>query len=182
MIEIATPEGPERSKEPAPRFSDPAAIKHLWPQGAGLAEAHVLCPFAYPKEDSPLRPTAVTYDAGARRQGTFSLHIEYRGDAGVEGSVGVGCLRQYDASRYQYVTFWLKAQPDQRLRFRLRDAGNKEAIVERRVQAKGWQRIVIPTGDFSGIDLSRLSTFGLLFDDGLGPADLHLDHFEFADQ
>jgi hypothetical protein len=177
----APPPAAESTKEP-PRWNDPAAVKHLWPQGSGLAEAGVLCPFAYPKGDSPLRPTSVTYDARVRRAGAFSVHVEFPAAPGTPGSVGVGCLRAWDASRYLYVTFWLHARAGQRFRLRLRDAGDKEAIVERTAKADGWQRVVVPTADFAVIDLRRLATFGLVFDEELGPADLHLEHFEFADQ
>jgi hypothetical protein len=158
-------------------------VRHIWPQLSGLAEAGILCPYAFPKED-PAGRTEVAYESRVAREGPFSLHVAFRPAPGVSGSWGVGCLRRYDASRYAYLSFWVlsKGGPGQRLRVRLRDTDGNEAVVEKVVLREGWQRVTIPTADFAGVDLRALVSLGLVFDEGLGEADLYIDELEFSNQ
>jgi hypothetical protein len=177
------PAAPGKLDAPAapPRWDDPAAVKYIWAQGAGLADAKVLCPYAFPTEDLGARHTSARYETEAQT-GPFALHLSFQGAPGIKGSWGVGCLRRYDVSRYLYLSVWIKAQAGQRVRFRLRDQAGAEAVVEKEARAAGWQRVVIPTADFAGVDLRALTNFGLVFDEDLGGSDLYLDDLEFTNQ
>lgn len=180
---------PSSTKEPTPsltppKWDDPGALRHLWSQGAGLALAGRLCPYVFPTGEAVGQTSgqspSVQYVSKEAQDGPLSVHVYYGGTS--RSSFGVGCLKRFDVSRYLYLSFWIKGTPGQRVRFRLRDADQTEAIVEKRILQEGWHRMTIPTNQFAQIDLRALASFGVVFDEDQGQTEFYLDNVEFMNQ
>jgi hypothetical protein len=175
---------PNPTNTPLPiLWSNLAAVKYIWSQVETLPKDTHPCPFLWSLPDGKENILTAYYTSEYVHSEHYALKAEFLSYPGALAGWGVGCLPSYNASKFKFVTFWLKGTNiGQTFECNLKDMAKDQKGVSVMVNTTDWERVTIPLESFAGVDLTALENFNLGFTEAMGSVTIYVDDFEFSNQ